>query len=147
MSLLKATQLRTERIIGRDPRLERKGKVILQEKNRVQDYFKSRRVSNSLLGLLSNPKWIRHKLNNPDTEDEETKYFRIGSALDCLLTSPELWDDEFEVVDANRPYGLMAKFIDNLPSGLTPDSPEEDYQEAYDKSGYKMKLSRVISNF
>lgn len=30
------------------------------------------------------------KIENPDTEDEESRYFRIGSALDCILTSPDM---------------------------------------------------------
>lgn len=78
------------------------------------------------------------KMENPDSEDGDKSFFRIGSALDCLLTSPERWEEDFKVVEANRPYGLLAKFIDELPSGLTPDSDLELYQEAYDKSGYKM---------
>lgn len=38
----------------------------------------------------------------------------------------------------------MGKFIDNLPGGLNPFSENSLYQEAYDKSGYKMSLDRVI---
>lgn len=38
----------------------------------------------------------------------------------------------------------MGKFVDNLPGGLTPFSEDHLYQEAYDKSGYKMSLDRVI---
>lgn len=86
-------------------------------------------------------------MENPDMENEETRFFRIGSALDCLLTSPERWDKDFIVVDANRPYGFMGKFIDNLPSGLTMDSPFVLYQEAYDLAGYKMSLDKVIDRF
>jgi len=86
-------------------------------------------------------------MDNPDMENEETKFFRIGSALDCLLTSPERWEEDFIVVDAIRPYGFMGKFIDNLPSNLTMDSPVEMYQEAYDKAGYKMNIYKVIEKF
>lgn len=86
-------------------------------------------------------------MENPDIEDSDTSYFRIGSALDCLLTSPERWELDFNVVDANRPYGLMGKFIDNLPRNLTAFSENELYQEAYDKSGYKMSIDRVIKKF
>lgn len=80
-------------------------------------------------------------------ENEETKFFRIGSALDCQLTSPERWDKDFIVVDAIRPYGFMGKFVDNLPANLTPESPVEMYQEAYDEAGYKMSISKVIEKF
>lgn len=41
----------------------------------------------------------------------------------------------------------MGKFIDNLPSGLTRESELFRYQEAYDKSGYKMKMDKIIEKF
>lgn len=86
-------------------------------------------------------------MENPEIEDDDKKYFRIGSALDCLLTSPERWELDFKVVDAVKPWGLMGKFIDNLPPGLSILSPNALYQEAYDKSGYKMSLDKVIAKF
>lgn len=64
--------------------------------------------------------------------------------MDTLLTAPSTFDSEFDVIDAVRPSGLLSKFIDNLPIGITEDSPESAYQEAYEKSGYKAKLSTVI---
>ena len=51
------------------------------------------------------------------------------------------------MVDVNRPFGLMGKFIDNLPKDLSIISEESRYQEAWDKSGYKMKLSKIIEKF
>lgn len=86
-------------------------------------------------------------MDNPDMEDDDKKFFRIGSALDCLLTDPDRWIFDFIVVDANRPYGFMGKFIENLPIGLTTDSPKEMYQEAYDSAGYKMSIDKVIDRF
>ena len=84
-------------------------------------------------------------MDNPDTEDDEKVHFRIGSALDCQLTSPELWDEKFLVIEATRPMGFMGKFIDNLPSGLDPLLSDISlYQEAYDKAGYKMSINKVI---
>lgn len=80
-------------------------------------------------------------------EDDEKKYFRIGAGLDCLLTSPERWDKDFIVVDVVRPYGLMGKFIEALPSGLTMDSPIDLYREAYSIAGYKMDLNKIIEKF
>lgn len=113
----------------------------------IKDYFSTKALSNSMLGLMFNPRWVKLKRDNPDNEDEETSYFRIGSALDCLLTSPERWDEDFKVIAVNRPFGLMGKFIDNLPPNLTIFSTPDNYQEAYDKAGYKMKIERVIDNF
>ncbi len=116
--------------------------------NQIKEYFRNPRISNSLLGMVgSNPRWVKMKQDNPDLEDEEKQYFRLGSALDCLLTSPELFTEEFEIVEHNRPYGLLGKFIDHLPIGLTPNTPLDKYQIAYDKSGYKMKLATVVRKF
>ncbi len=86
-------------------------------------------------------------MDNPETEDDDKKYFRIGAALDCLLTSRERWEEDFEVVDVSRPFGLMGKFIDNLPKNLNILSSEKAYQEAWDKSGYKMRLNKIIEKF
>lgn len=115
--------------------------------DKINEYFKNDALSNSLLGLMLNPRWVRLRKENPEIEDDDKKYFRIGAALDCLLTSPERWDEDFDVIDVARPYGLMGKFIDNLPVGITMFSAESAYQEAYDNSGYKMKMERVIENF
>jgi hypothetical protein len=41
----------------------------------------------------------------------------------------------------------MFKFVKNLPKGLTGESPLEDYQEAYDKAGYKKSLAWVVDQF
>lgn len=80
-------------------------------------------------------------------EDDDKKYFRIGAALDCLLTDPDRWEIDFQVVDAVKPWGLMGKFVDSLPVGLSIVSPNNLYQEAYDKSGYKMAMDKVIAKF
>lgn len=113
----------------------------------IKEYFSAPGLNNSMLGLMFNPRWVKIKLENPETEDDDKIYFRIGSALDCLLTSPERWDEDFKVINVNRPWGLMGKLIDNLPPDLDMFSAPHLYQEAYDKSGYKMKLDTVINNF
>lgn len=74
------------------------------------------------------------------------KYFRIGAALDTILTAPETFDQQFRIIDANRPWGLMAKFIENLPKGLTKESPKSEYQQAYEEAGYKMHIDRVVDS-
>lgn len=58
-------------------------------KEQIEEYFKSPRISNSLLGLVNTPKLLKFLMDNPDVDNEESKAFRIGSALDCLLTSPD----------------------------------------------------------
>ena len=58
-----------------------------------------------------------------------------------------MWEENFVTIDVNRPFGLMGKFIDELPSGLEPDSDQSLYQEAYNASGYKMWMDKVIAKF
>lgn len=101
-------------------------------------------MSNSLLSLLKNPRRLKVKLENPDAEDEEKTYFRLGSALDCLLTDKSSWNDNFVVIDATRPTTNLAKFIDKLPCGLTKDSDIELFREAYDKSEYKINIEKIV---
>ena len=112
--------------------------------DKIKEYFAAKRLSNSVLGSLVNPRWVKMKMDNPDMEDDDKKHFRIGSALDCILTGNGIFEEEFLVVDASKPFGFMGKFIEALPSGITPEAPIEMYREAYDKAGYKMKIDRVI---
>lgn len=67
--------------------------------------------------------------------------------MDCLLTSPERWEYDFVSIDAKRPYGLLGKFIDKLPTGLTVESDISNYEEAYTDSGYKMWIDKVVDKF
>lgn len=115
--------------------------------DKIKQYFQTKAISNSFLGSLWNPRWVKFKFDNPDAEDEEKSYFRVGSALDCLLTSPERWELDFVVIDAVRPYGLLGKFIDALPPGLTVDSDIREYDAAYTDSGYKMWIDKVVEKF
>lgn len=72
---------------------------------------------------------------------------RIGSVVDCLLTQADKWDERYQVIEVYRPFGLMGKFIESLPKDLTPYSDIALFRDAYESSGYKLKLERVIANF
>lgn len=61
--------------------------MTLREK--IKQYFATKAISNSLLTALQNPRYMKMKLENPDMEEGDKPFFRIGSAVDCLLTSPE----------------------------------------------------------
>lgn len=115
--------------------------------DRIKEYFASPRVSNSMLGMMQNPRLVKLKKENPELEDNDKKHLRIGSAVDCLLTSPERFDRDFKVLDVNRPYGLLGKFVIKLPPGLDYNSPVELYEEAYVHAGYKMNIEYAIRRF
>lgn len=113
--------------------------------SKIEEYYKERRISNSLLGAIRNPRMFREKMLFPEKYDDGDKiYFKIGSGIDCILTDPERWDTDFKAVDIKRPPDQMTKFIYALPAGLTELSPEEDYKLAYELSNYKIGINRVI---
>lgn len=109
----------------------------------LDDYRKHPAVNVSTLKNLTNPRWVKWKLDNPDAEDEEKSHFRVGGALDTILTNKNKFNDLYVVETMRRPGGLMGLFIDNLPLDLTENSPDDAYLEAYDKSGYRIPLSLV----
>lgn len=110
----------------------------------TKDYFASPRLNATKLKGLDSPKLLKWREDNPETESEDKRYFRVGSAIDCLLTTPALFNDEFVVMYERRPTGLMGVFIDALPLDLTEESEEDLYQVAYEKSGYKRNIGTVI---
>jgi hypothetical protein len=110
------------------------------------DYFVYDAVNSSLLKQLKNPKWVKFYLDNPDRDSEEKRAFRVGGALDAILTQPENFNKEYGVLTESRPGGLMGIFIDNLDLSIHQDSPQEAYQEAYQKSGYKRAIEVVINS-
>lgn len=117
---------------------------------RVNDYFASQDINNSLLNLCFNPKWLEFKLNNRDLEDTEKEHFRVGSAIDSLLTQPKSFSQEFYVWTHSRPAGLMAKFVDALPENLFMLDLNEKavaYDFAYTTSTYKKPKKTVIKDF
>lgn len=93
-----------------------------------------------------NPRYMKMIMDGK-VEDPYKKHFVVGSALDCLLTSPERWEDDFEVIEATLPTGNLGKFVHALPEGLTIFSPLEDYLEAYEASGYKRGIDWAVANF
>lgn len=50
-------------------------------------------------------------------------------------------------MDIERPSGLLGVFVDALPKGIHNMSPIGAYQEAYEVSGFKYPLERVINLF
>jgi PDDEXK-like domain of unknown function (DUF3799) len=131
--------------------------------NRAETYFREKAINNSLLSQAFNPYWIRWKLDNPDADREEFRYFRIGSAVDCLLTDADRFNELFFVFTQSKPSGLAGKFIDNLPLFALNEENEPIYgaegdlisfnrdyslyQEAYNKAGYRIPIRTVIQNF
>lgn len=60
------------------------------ENDPIVEYYKSPRVSNSLLKSVQNPRVLKLKKDNPELFDEDSVALRVGSAVDCLLTDPKV---------------------------------------------------------
>jgi len=110
----------------------------------IKDYRAHPAVNVSTLKQLDNPRWIKWRMENPDAEDEEKTHFRVGGAIDTLLTNKGQFNDLYMIGTLNRPGGLMTIFIDNLPLDLTENSPQSAYDEAYEASGYVIPKSLAI---
>ncbi|MGL5079142.1 MAG: hypothetical protein ACRDBG_25360, partial [Waterburya sp.] len=80
-------------------------------------------------------------------KDEEAKALRLGGALDCLLTDPSRFDEDFIVMSYERPFGKLGAFAKELPEGLSPQSDLSLYEEAWKKADYMRDLTWCVDNF
>ena len=107
---------------------------------KIEEYFGSSRLNQGTLKQLYNPKWI-----NLIREDKEQVYFRVGSAIDTILTEGMVeFNKQFAVLSTKRPIGKMGIFIDSLPLDLNEESNIEEYRVAYELAEYKGKLETII---
>jgi len=113
----------------------------------IEQYYSSRRISNSLLKSIQNPRAAKLRRDFPELYEKNSTSLKIGSAVDCLLTDPKAWIKKFRVLTVNKPYGFMGSFVEGLPKGITKESPSEDFEGAYWLSGYKMSLDWVVNRF
>jgi len=136
---------------------------LCEDPQRAETYFKTQAVNNSLLSQTFNPMWIKWNRDNPELDREEFRYFRIGSAVDCLLTDASRFSELFFIFTQSKPAGLAGKFIDNLPlfalneenepiygaeGGLISFNRDYSlYEEAYRKAGYRIPIRTVVQNF
>lgn len=126
-----------------------------EEVDRVKAYFDSPAVNNSTLSQVFNPRWIEWKLQNREVEDQDKRVYRIGSAVDCLLTDPERYSKEFFIFSESKPSGLMGKFIDAIKIDVLTETEdplqiaeiETAFKIAYEISGYKKSYAAVKSAF
>jgi len=98
-----------------------------------QEYRRARGVNYSSLSALAvSPKYYRQK---QEQEPEDTDAFIRGSAVDCLLTTPEEFNKQFYVMTANLPTSeMMLAYVNNYIE-------TEDHAQAQAASGYKRPLT------
>ena len=112
------------------------------------------RISISGLNLLAwNPIDYKRRIEEP--EESDARHFRIGSAVDYVLTGEESFYNKYRLVHHSRPTGMMGDFVDHLLEivsdkdimNIAAEDWEIFYHEAYTRSGYKTKAETVIKNF
>lgn len=110
---------------------------------REVEYRNKGAVSYSLLSAFDT-----HVKYGRGDEKKESSSFRFGSLVDCLLTSPEEFDNDYFVYGGEAPTGQMGKFCEALIT-LNRENPFGDNaQEAYNIAGFKRdSLEKVLARF
>lgn len=105
--------------------------------NTVKEYRKKEAINYSSLSALavSPQNYIaRDNIGNIPA-------FRKGSAVDCLLTTPDDFHIEFYVMSLKKaPSDMMVKYVEKL-------FETENYDQAYLESGYKLKPEKVKEKY
>lgn len=82
---------------------------------------------------------------------EETTYFLKGSAVDCLITEPEEFDNKFAVIKTGRPSGMMGdlcKLMHDYMQVNNDGLPVETlFNVAFKKVGFKLKEETVWKKY
>ena len=93
---------------------------------------------------------ISPKVYNEQAESsEEREAFIFGGLVDCLLTTPEKFDDDYGVPILSPPTGQMGIFIGYLlKENITENNKKEVLKAAYDYAGFKRdSLTTVLDRF
>jgi hypothetical protein len=103
----------------------------------VKLYRESPAINFSLLAKLDfSP---RASLNMEDISERESIIF--GSAVDCLLTTPDEFREKFIVATVEKPTAQMGDFVGHLLKN-------ESFEEAYKKTGFKKdSLEKVLERY
>ena len=105
--------------------------------NVVKEYRAKEAINYSSLSALS----ISPQVYIARDSREVTAAFRKGSAVDCLLTTPDDFHSEFYVMNVKKmPTDMMTKYIDEL-------FISEDHDKAYLASGYKSKPETIKAKY
>lgn len=111
--------------------------MVTKSKNVVQEYRAKEAINySSLSALATGPQAYIAR-----DQIEEIPAFRKGSAVDCLLTTPDDFYSDFYVMTINKvPSGMMFKYVEEL---FRTDS----HEQAYAASGYKLKPESIKEKF
>jgi hypothetical protein len=118
----------------------------IKPSNKMNEHVMS--VSSLNLFATSPKKYQQHILA-PQRVD--TTYFTKGSAVDCLITESEKFQQEFAVMKISRPSGMMGdmcKLLADYEEVNTDNIPfDEIFDAAYAAVGFKLALETVRKKF
>jgi hypothetical protein len=102
-------------------------------------------------------KYHKKYILNEVVEDEESKAATTGRLVETMLMEPHLFDEKFHVSTCmSTPTGLMLDFVEALykhtkeataEDGTITRTFEEMCKDAYEDSGFKIKIDAVLNKF
>lgn len=95
---------------------------------------------------MDNPALVKAVIDKDLIDEDDKAHFRIGGAVDTLLTNTSQFNKLYYVNGLGRPSGLTGIFLDDIPLTLTEDSPLDEYAESYMKAGFNMPIDRVVKS-
>jgi hypothetical protein len=124
-----------------------------------QDYRNVKMDSSSSVKdfSLDRKKYYRKHILEEEVVSKDTQAIMMGQLVELLLWEPELFDDKFYMsACVSPPTGLMLAFVEAMyrvtlaqtnEEGVVDATFEEIAYEAYDISGFKIKVDAVIKKF
>ena len=114
------------------------------------DSLQTHVMSVSSLNLFAkSPAEYRQHILNPKQVD--ASYFTKGSAVDCLITEPDKFDEQFAVIKTGKPSGMMGdlcKMMHDYTQVNQDNLPEKTlFSLAYKKSGFKLKEESIWKKY
>jgi hypothetical protein len=107
-------------------------------------------MSVSSLNLFAqSPAEYRQHILNPQKVD--ANYFTKGSAVDCLITEPDKFEEQFAIIKTTAPSGMLGdvcKLMNDYMQVNGDNLPEETlFKLAYQKSGFKLTEEAVWKKY
>jgi hypothetical protein len=106
---------------------------------------------------LDRKKYHRKYILDETIKDKDTQAIMMGQLVELLLWEPELFDEKFYMsACVSVPTGLMLAFVEAMytvtksktdENGTVDATFEEIATEAYEMSGFKIKVDAVIKKF
>jgi hypothetical protein len=119
--------------------------VMLDSSSSLKDFSMDRR------------KYHKKYVMNEDVAEKENLAANMGRIVECILMEPEEFDNRFYLSSlASAPTGLMLDFVEALYEFTVEATDEfgnitrefkDIVQDAYVKSGFKIKLEAVLGKF